>query len=96
MPVNDGIYDKSEGKTKNDDFREILIEVLARGLKPAFVTGDFWYSCTTNLGVIKNHQTGFVFAVETNKDSIIGKRSVAASSGSRHSRQWSGSISERL
>ena len=42
--VNYGIYDKSEGKTKNDYFREMLIEVLAWGLKPAFVTGDSWYS----------------------------------------------------
>ena len=67
MPVNYRIYDKSEGKTKNDYFREMLIEVLAWGLKPAFVTGDSWYSCTTNLKVIKNHQTGFVFAVETNR-----------------------------
>ena len=67
MPVNYRIYDKSEGKTKNDYVREMLIEVLAWGLKPAFVTGDSWYSCTTNLKVIKNHQTGFVFAVETNR-----------------------------
>ena len=58
---------KSEGKTKNDYFREMLIEVLVWGLKPAFVTGDSWYSCTTNLKVIKKHQTGFVFAVETNR-----------------------------
>ena len=49
----------------------MLIEVLAWGLKPAFVTGDSWYSCTTNLKVIKNHQTGFVFAVETNRFAIL-------------------------
>ena len=41
--------------------------MLAWGLKPAFVTGDSWYNCTTNFKVIKNHQTGFVFAVETNR-----------------------------
>ena len=29
MLVNYRIYDKSEGKTKNDYFREMLIEVLA-------------------------------------------------------------------
>ena len=32
MPVNYRIYDKSEGKTKNDYFREMLIEVLARAV----------------------------------------------------------------
>ena len=67
MPVNFRICDKSEGKTKNDYFREMLIEVLAWGLKPAFVTGDSWYSCTTNLKRIRNHQTGFMFAVEKNR-----------------------------
>ncbi|TMO20621.1 IS701 family transposase, partial [Pseudoalteromonas sp. S4492] len=58
MPVNFRICDKSEGKSKNDYFREMLIEVLTWGLKPAFVTGDSWYSCVKNLKTIKNHQTG--------------------------------------
>ena len=31
MPVNFRVCDKSEGKTKNDYFREMLIEVLAWG-----------------------------------------------------------------
>ncbi len=35
MPVNYRICDKYEGKTKNDYFREMLLEVLAWGLKPA-------------------------------------------------------------
>ncbi|USE39559.1 transposase [Endozoicomonas sp. SCSIO W0465] len=73
MPVNYRIYDKSEDKTKNDYFREMLIEVLVWGLKPAFVTGDSWYSCTTNLKTIKNHQTGFMFAVEKNRTVSLEK-----------------------
>lgn len=67
MPVNYRICDKSEGKTKNDYFREMLAEVLDWGLKPKFVTGDSWYSCVRNLKTIKNHQTGFMFAVEKNR-----------------------------
>ena len=58
MLVNYRVYDKLEGKTKNDYFLEVLIEVLAWGLKPAFVTGDSWYSCTTNLKVIKTIRPG--------------------------------------
>ena len=73
MPVNYRICDKSEGKTKNDYFREMLIEVLAWGLKPAFVTGDSWYSCVKNLKTIKNHQTGFMFAVEKNRTVSLEK-----------------------
>ena len=73
MPVNFRICDKAEGKTKNDYFREMLIEVLVWGLEPAFVTGDSWYSCVKNLKTIKNHQTGFMFAVETNRTVSLEK-----------------------
>ena len=73
MPVNFRIYDKSEGKTKNDYFLEMLEEVLAWGLQPAFVTGDSWYSCIKNLKTIKNHQTGFMFAVENNRTVSLEK-----------------------
>ncbi len=67
MPVSYRVYDKADGKTKNDYFREMLAEVLAWGLRPSFVTGDAWYSCVENLKTIKNHQTGFMFAVEANR-----------------------------
>jgi hypothetical protein len=40
VPVNYRIYDKREGKTKNDYFREMITEVLAWGLQPEMVTGD--------------------------------------------------------
>ena len=73
MPVNYRIYDKSEGKTKNDYFLEMLIEVLAWGLKPTYVTGDSWYSCTKNLKTIKNHRAGFMFAVEKNRTVSLEK-----------------------
>jgi hypothetical protein len=49
QPINFRVYDKREGKTKNDYFQEMLIEVLAWGLEPAFVTGDSWYGCVANL-----------------------------------------------
>ena len=73
MPVNYRIGDKSEGKTKNDYFREMLLDVLAWGLKPAFVTGDAWYSCVKNLKTIKNHRTGFMFAVKSNRTVSLEK-----------------------
>ena len=67
QPVNFRVYDKSENKTKNDYFLDMLFEVLAWGLEPAFVTGDSWYSCVKNLKTIKNHQLGFLFALESNR-----------------------------
>jgi Transposase DDE domain len=67
QPVNFRVVDKAEGKTKNDYFLDMLTEVLAWGLEPAFVTGDSWYSCVSNLKRIKNHQIGLLFALESNR-----------------------------
>ena len=67
QPVSFRVYDKAENKTKNDYFLDMLAEVLAWGLEPAFVTGDSWYSCVKNLKTIKNHQLGFLFALESNR-----------------------------
>jgi len=40
MPINYRIYDKQEGKTKNNYFREMVEEVIEWGVKPLLVTGD--------------------------------------------------------
>jgi hypothetical protein len=73
VPVNYRVVDKSEGKTKNDYFQEMLAEVLEWGLRPAFVTGDSWYSCAQNLKTVKNHGMGFMFAIESNRTASIEK-----------------------
>jgi hypothetical protein len=79
LPVNFRVYDlcprgyKSEGKTKNDYFREMLEDVLAWGLEPAFVTGDSWYSGVDNLKRVKNHRLGWLFAVESNRTVSVDK-----------------------
>jgi len=67
QPVNFRVVDKTEAKTKNEYFLDMLTEVLAWGLEPAFVTGDSWYSCVGNLKRIKNHQLGLLFALESNR-----------------------------
>lgn len=73
LPVNYRIYDKKEGKTKNDYFREMLNEVIEWGLRPSFVTGDNWYSCEQNLKEIKDHRLGFMFAVKSNRTVSLEK-----------------------
>ena len=45
----------------------MLVEVLAWGLEPAWVTGDSWYSSLENLKMIKEHHRGFLFALESNR-----------------------------
>ena len=63
MPINYRIYDKQEGKTKNDYFREMLEEVVEWGLKPLLVTGDTWYASLENLKFLKKKEVGFLFGV---------------------------------
>jgi hypothetical protein len=67
FPVSYRVYDKEDGKTKNDYFLDMLAEVLAWGLKPAFVTGDSWYSSVENLKTVKNHGLSLLFALESNR-----------------------------
>ncbi|MCA9507152.1 MAG: transposase, partial [Myxococcales bacterium] len=54
-------------KTKNDYFREMLIEVLSWGLSPAWVTGDSWYSSVDNLKYIRKLNLNFMFGIENNR-----------------------------
>jgi hypothetical protein len=58
VPINYRIYDKKERKTKNDYFQEMLLEVIAWGLKPRLVTGDSWYS-GTELEIFKKPEIRF-------------------------------------
>ena len=73
LPVNYRVYDKADGKTKNDYFQEMLAEGLACGLQPAFATGDSWYPCAKNLKTVKDHQMGVMFAVEANRTVSVEK-----------------------
>lgn len=67
VPINYRIYDKKEGKTKNDYFQEMLIEVMSWGVKPRLVTGDSWYSSVANLKFLRNQKLGFLFGIEKNR-----------------------------
>lgn len=67
LPINYRIYDKKEGKTKNDYFREMVNEIISWGVKPRIVTGDSWYSGVENLKFLKNQKLGFLFGIEKNR-----------------------------
>lgn len=67
VPVNYRLYNKSEGKTKNEYFREMLTEVLAWGLSPSWVTGDSWYASLPNLKFIRRQGMNFMFGIESNR-----------------------------
>jgi len=67
VPVNFRLYNKSENKTKNDHFIEMLNEVIEWGISPAWVTGDSWYSSLQNLKYIRKKNLNFMFAIENNR-----------------------------
>ena len=72
-PVNYRIYDKSEGKTKNDYFREMVLEVKQWGIAPAWVTGDSWYSSLENLKFLRNEKVSFWFGIADNRKVSVEK-----------------------
>ncbi len=49
VPVNYRIYNKRDGKTKNDYLREMIDEVINWGIKARNITTDSWYSSKQNL-----------------------------------------------
>ena len=67
VPVNFRVVDKAEGKTRNNLFREMVGEVLGRGLAPAMVTADSWYSGVENLRFLKDKGLRFMIALEKNR-----------------------------
>lgn len=74
VPVNYRIYNKQEGKTKNDYLREMITEVLDWGLQPKAVTSDTWYSSQKNLKFFKNKELSFLTGIAKNRScSIDGK-----------------------
>ena len=79
LPVNYRIYDKADGKSKNDYFLEMLDEVLSWGLLPAWVTGDCWYSSLKNLKHVRKNGLNFLFGVEGNRLISVEKGSYVQS-----------------
>jgi hypothetical protein len=77
-PVNFRLYDKAEGKTKNDYFREMVLEVCAWGLKPSWVTGDSWYSSIENLKFLRNEKVGFLFGIANNRQVSVERGTTVA------------------
>ena len=67
VPVNYRLYDKAEGKTKNQYFQEMWQEVRQWGLRPQTVTSDTWYAAKANLNLLKTDQMGFLVGVAKNR-----------------------------
>jgi len=56
IPVDYRIYDKAtDGKTKNDHFRDLLDRAYTRGFEPECVLFDSWYASLENLKVVRSY-----------------------------------------
>jgi hypothetical protein len=67
VPVNYRLYNKQEGKTKNDYLREMIAEVLSWGLSPETVTVDTWYSSQKNLKFFKDKGLRILTGIAENR-----------------------------
>lgn len=68
LPVDYRLYDKEvDGKTKHHHFREMLKLAKQRGLQPAVVAMDTWYSSLANLKCIRQLGWHFVTPLKKNR-----------------------------
>jgi hypothetical protein len=67
VPINYRLYDKTEGKTKNQYLQEMWQEVRGWGLCPRAFTSDTWYAAKANLNLVKDDHTGFLVGVAKNR-----------------------------
>jgi hypothetical protein len=68
IPVDYRVYDKdTDGKTKNDHFRDMLKLAQERGLNPDAVVMDAWYSSMDNLKAIRSMSWIWVMGLKKNR-----------------------------
>lgn len=68
IPVDFRIYDiKSDGKTKNDHFQDMLRMAKERGFEPNFIFFDSWYSSVDNLKIIRKYGWHWLTRLKKNR-----------------------------
>ena len=68
IPIDYRIYDKeTDGKTKNDHFRDMLKSAQSRGITPDAVVMDAWYSSLDNLKALRSMNWIWVMGLKKNR-----------------------------
>lgn len=67
VPINRRVVDKTDWKTKNDYFMEMLVESFTWWIRPSMITGDCWYWSAANCNFITWQWIGFLFWIKTNR-----------------------------
>ncbi len=74
IPFDYRLYDKeNDGKTKNDQFREMLKKAKERGFTPEGVLMDSWYATAANLKVIDSYGWIFICGLKSNRSIHINE-----------------------
>jgi hypothetical protein len=77
FPIDYRIYDdKTDGKSKNDHFREMLIRAVGdKRIKARTVLFDAWYASMENLKLIHRMNLYFVTTLKSNRKVTLSKES---------------------
>lgn len=67
IPVDYRIYSKSDGRTKNDHFWEMMLMAKGRGFAPDYVLFDGWYASLENLKQIRDHGWHWITRLKSNR-----------------------------
>ncbi len=68
LPCDYGLYNKAQdGLSKNDHFRRLLQTAKTRGLAPALVTFDSWYSSLENLKLVRDFEWDWLTRLISNR-----------------------------
>jgi SRSO17 transposase len=68
FPIDYAIYSKdSDGKTKNEHFREMITRAKSRGIKSTIVLFDAWYGSVENLKFLKSMGLIFYTTIKINR-----------------------------
>lgn len=77
LPIDYRIYDdKSDGKTKNDHFREMLIRAVTdKQIRASTILFDSWYASVENLKLIHRMKRFFITTLKSNRKVTLSKES---------------------
>ncbi len=74
VPVDYRVYDPSrDGKTKNDQSREMLHSAAKRGFMPCYVLIDSWYTSVDNLKAIDSKHWKWIGELKSNRQVSLQK-----------------------
>ena len=67
IPCDFRLYSKTDGKTKNDHFWEMLLMARGRGFSPKYVLFDSWYASLENLKQIRDYGWLWLTRLKSNR-----------------------------